>query len=59
MTRFREGTILWALEVLGPIRAAYRKKRKEQERRPFWLDGRHASEKEVIRAAQLQRGKAA
>lgn len=43
-------TIEQAMDVLGPIRSAW-VRGKHNRNKPCWLDGRHASEKDVIMEA--------
>ncbi len=46
-----------ALEELGPIRAAHRENRKDQDSRAYWLDGKPATKTQVIRAAEERQNK--
>ena len=52
----REMTIEEAIIYLGPIRSGWVTKDKDPEK-PVWLDGRHATIKEVIDAAKTVRAR--
>ena len=50
-------TVTEAIDILGPIRVGYRVPERDNDYKVYWLDGKPATKRQVIKAAQERQNK--